>query len=1004
MSEPDRISPTALGAPARLAALAKYGDLVDAPTAALDSLVRLAAEFCEAPIGLVTLVDDARQVFLASRGFDGPRDAPLESGFCPLVVEASAPVVIPDTLADAGHASNLAAREGGMRFYAGVPLLTSDAHALGTLCVLDRSPRPAGLTSTQLEVLQALAAQVITQFELRRSLARQAELLSEQEATIRIREALARVQTAIFRAEGDLDAVLHALVDGALQAVPAAEAGVLELIAGDELEYRRVGGTLERHAGMHVPLEGSLAGHCVRRNAPMLVHDACDDPYVIQSLIERLGLRAAVLAPIARGDHVLGVLKLQSSKPGAFGRRELETVTRFAEAATTGLTEVRAADAQRAAATGARRLQAIFDSATEVAIVATDRDGRITDWNTGAERALGWTADEMRGQSAERFFTPEDRAIGRIETEMRLSLEQGRASDERWHLRKDGIRFWASGEMMPLRSDAGDAVGFLKVLRNRTTEHMGAKALQDSERRLSGLLSATSDAFFSLSADWQELRQLNGGRFLPDTHEARRDWLADYVHPDDLPLVRDAIAEAIRTRKAYEVEHRVMREGGDVGWTHSRAVPLLGETGEVIEWFGAATDVTARRTAEEELRRLAETLEQRVDERTSELLKAEEALRQSQKLEAVGQLTGGVAHDFNNLLTIIRSSVDFLKREDLPPARRSRYVEAISETVERAAKLTSQLLAFARRQPLKPEVFDVNARVADVSDLIRPLVGARIGIKVEPCARACHTLADVSQFETALVNLAVNARDAMNGEGRLTFSVKEVQEVPAIRGHAGAKGDFLAVSVADTGSGIGADQIASIFEPFYTTKEVGKGTGLGLSQVFGFTKQSGGEVDVSSELGYGAVFTLYLPRVEADTKPAALAPLPALAEDAAGLCILIVEDNETVGRFADEMLRDLGYKTLLVGSAGEALSALHPGDDGFDVVFSDVIMPGVNGVELAREIRRLHPDLPVVLTSGYSNVLAQDGAHGFELLRKPYSIEELSRTLRRVSGTSHKDG
>ena len=424
--------------------------------------------------------------------------------------------------------------------------------------------------------------------------------------------------------------------------------------------------------------------------------------------------------------------------------------------------------------------------------------------------------------------------------------------------------------------------------------------------------------------------------------------------------------------------------------------PLHDDAGAVTGIFVGGYDITERVRAEQALATANATLEERVGEALREREVAEEALRQSQKLEAVGQLTGGVAHDFNNLLTIIRSSVDFLKREDLPAARRSRYVEAISETVERASKLTNQLLAFARRQPLRPEVFDVSARVQTVSDLIRPLMGARITIVVDPCEAPCHTEADVSQFETALVNLAVNARDSMDGEGRLTLAVREVQAVPPVRGHAGASGDFIAVSVSDTGEGIAPDRIDKIFEPFFTTKAVGKGTGLGLSQVFGFTKQSGGEVDVESAPGGGATFTLYLPRVSGPTEKAADASETKASDSPTSLCVLIVEDNITVGRFADEMLRELGHDTRLVGNASEALGVLDARTVEFDVVFSDVIMPGMNGVELAREIRRLRPDLPVVLTSGYSTVLAQEGRHGFDLLRKPYSIEELSRMLRHV--------
>lgn len=639
----------------------------------------------------------------------------------------------------------------------------------------------------------------------------------------------------------------------------------------------------------------------------------------------------------------------------------------------------------------------ILDGAIDYAIVATDLQGHVTRWNEGARRVLGWTEAEMLGDTIARFFTPEDVEAGQVETEMRVSLETERAIDERWHQRKSGERFWAAGETTVLRDAAGEAVGFVKVLRDRTEHRAAEQALRQSEERLRALVSASSEALYSMSSDWSEMRQLSGGGFLADTSTANPTWLDDYIHPDDHAEVRHAIAQAIRTRNVFQLEHRVRQANGSLGWTSSRAVPLLNAAGEVIEWFGAATDVTARRQAEEDLRKLTATLEQRVEQRTAELVAAEDALRQSQKLEAVGQLTGGVAHDFNNLLTIIRSSVDFLKRGDLPAARKERYVEAISETVDRASKLTSQLLAFARRQPLKPEVFDVSARVEAVAELVRPLMGTRISILVEPCERSCHTEADPSQFETALVNLAVNARDAMGGEGSLTFKVRELKEVPAIRGHAGGPGNFIAVSVTDTGTGIDPSAIASIFEPFYTTKEVGKGTGLGLSQVFGFTKQSGGEVGVESQPGRGATFTLYLPHV-------APAPIDRASDTAApapppgrGICVLIVEDNHAVGRFANEMLQDLGYHTRLVGSAGEALALLTESTHGFDVIFSDVIMPGMNGVDLGNEIRRRFPTLPVILTSGYSNVLAQDSHHGFELLRKPYSIDELSRVLGRMT-------
>jgi nitrogen-specific signal transduction histidine kinase/ActR/RegA family two-component response regulator len=381
----------------------------------------------------------------------------------------------------------------------------------------------------------------------------------------------------------------------------------------------------------------------------------------------------------------------------------------------------------------------------------------------------------------------------------------------------------------------------------------------------------------------------------------------------------------------------------------------------------------------------------------TERKQGEEALRQSQKMEAVGQLTGGVAHDFNNLLTIIRSATDFLRRRELPEERRRRYVDAISETVERASKLTAQLLAFARRQPLKPQVFNVGSQVENVAQLLRPLVGGSIQIEIEIGGEDAFTIADLGQFETALLNLASNARDAMNGEGRLKIAVNKVAAIPALRAQVARAGDFIAVSITDTGCGIAPENIDAIFEPFFTTKEVGKGTGLGLSQAFGFAKQSGGEIAVASMPGLGATFTIYLPQAAAPTDAAestAIKREPATT--GRGYRVLLVEDNDEVGAFSTELLEDLGYTVRRAADAAAALAILGQDEFAVDLVFSDVIMPGMNGVELAGTIRERYPGLPVVLTSGYSNVLAENAHHGFELIQKPYSVESLSRVLRKA--------
>ncbi|WP_434577804.1 response regulator [Pseudomonas sp. Z5-35] len=397
------------------------------------------------------------------------------------------------------------------------------------------------------------------------------------------------------------------------------------------------------------------------------------------------------------------------------------------------------------------------------------------------------------------------------------------------------------------------------------------------------------------------------------------------------------------------------------------------------------------------LAELNATLEQRVEERTTRLKQTEAALHQSQKLEAIGQLTGGVAHDFNNLLTIIRSSVDFLRMPNLSDERRQRYMSAVAETVERASKLTSQLLAFARRQPLKPEVFEVGKQVQSLGDMLETVTGARIPVKVELCDRPCYIRADLSQFETAIINMALNARDAMNGQGTLWLRLNCGAGIPPIRGHAGAAQAFAAIALEDTGTGIAPQILEHIFEPFFTTKEVGKGTGLGLSQVFGFAKQSGGNVDVSTVVGKGTLFTLYLPEVEVEeVRLPPMEETPQLRLEKGRRRVLIVEDNLEVGRFASQILQDLGYETAWATNAEQALEMVGQDAMAFDAIFSDVLMPGISGIALARQLRQCRPDLPVVLTSGYSEELARSGHEGFEFLSKPYSADQVSRVLSRT--------
>jgi PAS domain S-box-containing protein len=449
--------------------------------------------------------------------------------------------------------------------------------------------------------------------------------------------------------------------------------------------------------------------------------------------------------------------------------------------------------------------------------------------------------------------------------------------------------------------------------------------------------------------------------------------LFDLVHPDDMDHTVEGAQTSSEGHSYARFDNRYRHKDGRYRWISWSTSPEAG----VINAVGR--DFTVER------------------ERTEALRLAEETLRQTQKMEAIGQLTGGVAHDFNNLLTVIKSSTDLLKRPGLAEDRRLRYVGAISDTVDRAAKLTGQLLAFARRQALRPEVFEAGRSLTAVGDMVGTLTGSRIRVDVQVAGAACFIDADPSQFDTAIVNMVVNARDAMGGEGRLVIAMTEAEGLPALHTHGPIEGSFVAIAITDTGSGIAADDRERIFEPFFTTKGVGHGTGLGLSQVYGFARQSGGDVAVDSVVGIGTTFTMYLPRV-ADPGASSVSEVePEPLVDGHGTCVLVVEDNMDVGAFATQSLAELGYGTVWASDADAALAELAKDADRFDVVFSDVVMPGLNGIDLGHEIRRRHHDLPVVLTSGYSHVLAKNGTYGFELLNKPYSVEELSRILRKAA-------
>jgi nitrogen-specific signal transduction histidine kinase/CheY-like chemotaxis protein len=391
------------------------------------------------------------------------------------------------------------------------------------------------------------------------------------------------------------------------------------------------------------------------------------------------------------------------------------------------------------------------------------------------------------------------------------------------------------------------------------------------------------------------------------------------------------------------------------------------------------------RSANRELSDRADALGQAnelLEEQMEERAKAEEQLRQSQKMQALGQLTGGIAHDFNNLLTVIQGSADMLCRPNLAEPKRLRFAQAIVQAANNAASLTSQLLSFARRQPLKPEHVEINALIRGMEDMVDRTIGERIELVLDLAADGCTVEVDKAQLQSAILNVATNAHHAMTDGGTLTMRTLNLNQDGS---------PMIAIDISDTGQGMDADTLDRAFEPFFTTKGTGKGTGLGLSQVYGFATQSGGDVTIESSPGEGTAIRLILPCVQTDASVVrAAAKAGGLAQQKSS-SILVVEDNSEVANFAEALLSELGHKVTRAASGEEALDLAR--EQQFDIVFSDVVMPGMGGLKLADILAREQPDLPVVLATGYSQEIAETGAGGRPVILKPYRLATLAEAL-----------
>ncbi len=887
---------------------------------------------------------------------------------------------------------------------------------------------------------------------------------------------------------------------------------------------------------------------------------------------------------------------------------------------------------ERRAATSDGHFRAIVESAIDFAIIATDVEGRVTDWSRGAVAIFGWRADEMLGQSLERIFTPEDFASGRPTHDLARVAQEVRMSGERWYQRAGGLRFWGQAETTSLRGADGRHAGFVKIVRDASAKHRAAEALREAKGLSDLILGSSRDcivvldleghtlelspggvesmevsdvpAIIGLSwlrvwkgadndaaraavaaareggvgrfqgycpthtgkprwwdvvisplpgVDGQPERLVSVGRDITDNTLAqlqfravaealpnhvwtsRPDGLLDWfneqvyaysgarqgeldgqgwamlVHPDDLAAAAASWGAALASEHPYEAEFRLRRADGVYRWHIARALPLRGTEGALIRWVGTNTDIEDQRAARQTLAELAESLEAQVEARTRErdrawrnsqdlqaildasgvfvsvnerwthalgwpaveligrsfldfvhehdhatsrqamlgevggwqaahenrylhkdgghrwiswtsshggdsifasgrdvtevklaalqLAAAQEQLRQSQKMEAVGQLTGGVAHDFNNILQVISGNLHLLGRLAASDERMESRVASAQDAVRRGARLSSQLLAFSRRQPLAPRVLNAGRLVAGMEDMLRRALGEAIELEFVVSGSLWNTFADPTQIENAVLNLAINARDAMVGRGKLTVEVGNARLDDA---YAGAnpevgEGQYVMLAVSDTGSGMPPEVVARAFEPFFTTKPVGSGTGLGLAMIYGFCKQSGGHVKAYSEVGHGTTMKMYLPRSQ--LREEALPSIDHAPVLGGTETILVAEDDDGVRATVVEILLELGYRVLQARDADSALSVVDSGA-AIDLLFTDVVMPGtMKSTELARLARARLPRLAVLFTSGYTqNAIVHGGRldEGVELLAKPYGRDDLARKLRKL--------
>lgn len=660
-------------------------------------------------------------------------------------------------------------------------------------------------------------------------------------------------------------------------------------------------------------------------------------------------------------------------------------------------------------------LRALADNMGQLAWLASPSGSRYW-FNKRWHDYTGRSYDEAKGWGWLCAHHPDH--AGRVEAGLRRCLAKGEPWEDTFPLRAaDGRYRWFLTRAFPLRGENGEIRRWFGTNTDITRQIEAEQALRHAVEQAeieaaerAALLGQLDEGVIVTDPEGQitfindAAKRLHGVDKLhigPEDYSNTYNLFTEDGRPyphDQLPLARAVMKGEV----VSDARWRIRRPDGQEVLAIGSARPFHDAEGKVLGAVLTVRDDTARHAAEIALRDLNATLEDRVAQTIREREALGEALRQAQKMEAVGQLTGGIAHDFNNLLTIITGNLDMLRRalgENVEP-RVSRMVDNALKGAERAASLTQRLLAFSRRQPLSPKRVDIDALITGMSDLLSRSLGEQVEIRTVPTEGLWRVEVDDNQLENAILNLAVNARDAMPQGGVLTIETANISldEAYAARQAEVAPGDYVVIAVTDTGSGIPQDALERVFEPFFTTKDVDKGTGLGLSMVYGFVKQSGGHVRLYSEYGQGTTVKIYLPRMTwpTDAEIAAQHATPR-ARGGCNETLLVVEDDPGVRAYSVELMRELGYRVLEAPDGPSALRLIEGHGAPIHLLFTDMVMPGMSGRDLAEAARRLQPGLPVLYTSGYARSAIAHGGRldpGVDIITKPFTYDGLAKKLR----------